>query len=62
MNLLERKIGLSVRALREGEDPDRGWTYTPEVGTASIGEIIGEQLDQFKRKSREPEDNEDDQS
>jgi small subunit ribosomal protein S1 len=62
MNLLERKIGLSVRALRETSDHDRGWTYTPEVGTASIGDIIGEQLDQFKRKSHRARGNEDDQS
>ncbi len=61
MNLLERKIGLSVRALKEDPDSDRGWTYTPEVGTASIGDLVGGQLEQFKRKSR-AKGSEDDQS
>ncbi|MFB3905037.1 MAG: 30S ribosomal protein S1 [Acidobacteriota bacterium] len=62
MNLLERKIGLSVRALKEDPDSDRTWTYTPEVGTASIGDLVGGQLDQFKRKSQRARGNEDDQS
>jgi small subunit ribosomal protein S1 len=62
MNLLERKIGLSVRALKEDSDQDRGWTYTPEVGTTSIGDLFGEQLDHFKRKSQGAKGNEDDQS
>jgi hypothetical protein len=62
MNLLERKIGLSVRALKEDSDSDRTWTYTPEVGTASIGDLVGGQLDQFKRKSQRARGNEDDQS
>jgi len=62
MNLLERKIGLSVRALKEDSDSDRTWTYTPEVGTASIGDLVGGQLDQFKRKTTRARGNEDDQS
>ncbi len=62
MNLLERKIGLSVRALKEDSDSDRTWTYTPEVGTASIGDLVGGQLDQFKRKTPRARGNEDDQS
>lgn len=62
MNLLERKIGLSVRALKEDGERDTGWTYTPEVGTASMGDLIGEQLDQFKRKSQRARGTEDDQS
>ena len=62
MNLLERKIGLSVRALKDDSDQDRGWSYTPEVGTTSIGDLFGEQLDQFKRKSQGTRGNEDDQS
>ncbi|RPH74733.1 MAG: S1 RNA-binding domain-containing protein, partial [Nitrospiraceae bacterium] len=51
MNLLERKIGLSVRALREDSERDT-WSYTPEVGTASIGELAGDQLGEFRKKAQ----------
>ena len=51
MNLLERKIGLSVRALQEGAEKEEGWFYTPEVATTSIGEIAGKQLGELKRKA-----------
>ncbi len=51
MNLLERKIGLSLKALKEGHEREPAWSYTPEVGTTSIGEIAGEQLGQLKRKA-----------
>ncbi len=51
MNLLERKIGLSVRALKEEGERDT-WSYTPEVGTASIGELAGDQLGEFRKKAQ----------
>jgi len=33
-----------------GEREDE-WTYTPEVGTTSIGEIAGAQLGELKKKA-----------
>ena len=51
MNLLERKIGLSVKALQDGAEKEEGWSYTPEVATTSIGEIAGKQLGELKRKA-----------
>jgi small subunit ribosomal protein S1 len=53
LNLLERKIGLSVRALTEDEGVSERWTYTPEVATTSIGEIAGAQLGEFKKKAEQ---------
>jgi small subunit ribosomal protein S1 len=53
LNLLERKIGLSIRALSEREEAEPRWTYTPEVATTSIGEIAGAQLGEFKKKKAE---------
>jgi predicted RNA-binding protein with RPS1 domain len=52
MNLLERRIGLSVKALRESVEREPAWSYTPEVGTASIGDLAGQQLGEFRRKSQ----------
>ena len=51
LNLLERKIGLSIRALSEDEGVEDRWTYTPEVATTSIGEIAGAQLGELKKKA-----------
>lgn len=51
LNLLERKIGLSLRALMEGGERPDEWTYRPEVGTTSIGEIAGQQLGELKKKA-----------
>ncbi len=67
MNLLERKIGLSLRALKEGGVREPSWSYTPEVGTASIGEIAGDQLGQLKKRAERsneetPKGEEDDES
>lgn len=70
LNLLERKIGLSVRALqepdREFNDQKRGskssWSYTPEVATASIGEIAGDQLGELKKRAESMKEGEDDES
>jgi small subunit ribosomal protein S1 len=63
LNLLERKIGLSIRALTEEEEPESRWTYTPEVATTSIGEIAGAQLGELKRKANEAKGgSEDDES
>lgn len=64
LNLLERKIGLSIRALSEGEEPEGRWTYTPEVATTSIGEIAGAQLGELRKKAELAKggDKEDDES
>lgn len=51
LNLLERKIGLSIRALSETEEAVDRWTYTPEVATTSIGELAGDQLGGFRKKA-----------
>lgn len=63
LNLLERKIGLSIRALTEVGEREDEWTYTPEVGTTSIGEIAGAQLGELKKKAeRAKGGSEDDES
>ncbi len=62
MNLLERKIGLSVKALKEGSDKEPSWTYTPEVATTSIGEIAGQQLGELRRKAQRARGGTDDES
>lgn len=51
LNLLERKIGLSIRALTEEGERAESWTYTPESGTTSIGEIAGAQLGELRKKA-----------
>ena len=55
LNLLERKIGLSVKALKEDvpEQEAAGWSYKPEVATTSIGEIAGKELDDLKKKAEQ---------
>jgi len=51
MNLLERKIGLSLKALKEDSERDDVWSYTKtEVPTTSIQELAGNKLDELKRK------------
>ena len=62
LNLLERRIGLSVRAMTEDSDREEGWAYKPEVATTSIGEIAGEQLGQLKKKAEQVEGADDDES
>ncbi len=63
LNLLERKIGLSIRALKEQVNAkDETWSYAPEVGTASLGEIAREQLDELKQKAQVAEGNENEES
>lgn len=62
LNLLERRIGLSVRALTEDSDREEGWAYKPEVATTSIGDIAGEQLGQLKKKAEQVEGADDDES
>ena len=61
MNLLERKIGLSRKAL-QGGDQEPAWSYTPEKATTSIGEIAGDQLGQLKKKARAQEERDNDES
>ncbi|HUG43431.1 MAG TPA: 30S ribosomal protein S1 [Acidobacteriota bacterium] len=51
LNLLERKIGLSIRALTEEGERAESWTYTPESATTSIGEIAGAQLGELRKKA-----------
>lgn len=51
LNLLERKIGLSIRALTEEVEPEERWTYTPEVATTSIGELAGDKFSELKRRA-----------
>jgi small subunit ribosomal protein S1 len=62
MNLLERKVGLSVKALKEDSEREESWAYTPEVATTSIGEIAGEQLGQLKKKAERGKGEEHDES
>ena len=52
LNLLDRKIGLSVKALKEETvEKEPSWSYKPEVATTSIGEIAGKELDELKKKA-----------
>jgi small subunit ribosomal protein S1 len=52
MNLLERKIGLSLKALKEEVEREDVLTYTKtEAPTTSLEELTGDQLDEFKRKA-----------
>ena len=62
LNLLERKIGLSVKALQEESEREENWSYEPEVATASIGDIVGEQLGQLKEKADQIKGESDDES
>ncbi|MEE8350042.1 MAG: 30S ribosomal protein S1 [Acidobacteriota bacterium] len=62
LNLLERKIGLSVKALNEGAEREESWAYKPEVATASIGDIAGKELGQLKKKAEQVKGDDDDES
>ena len=62
LNLLERKIGLSVKALQEKTEREESWSYKPEVATTSIGDIAGEQLGQLKKKAEQAEGDGNDES
>ncbi len=62
LNLLERKIGLSIRAMSEDEGVEERWTYTPEMATTSIGEIAGAQLGELKKKAEKAKETKDDES
>ena len=54
LNLLDRKIGLSVKALKEETvEKEPSWSYTPEVATTSIGDIAGKELDGLKKKAEQ---------
>ena len=54
LNLLDRKIGLSVKALKEETvEKEPSWSYKPEVATTSIGEIAGKELDELKKKAEQ---------
>lgn len=61
LNLLERKIGLSVKALQEGSEREESWSYKPEVATTSIGDIAGEQLGQLKKKAEQEQGGDNDE-
>ncbi len=50
LNLLERKIGLSLKALVERSNRET-WSYRPEVGKTSIGELAGSQLGGLKQRA-----------
>lgn len=62
LNLLERKIGLSAKSLQEGAEGDANWSYTPEVATASIGDIAGKELGELKKRAGQAEGDGDDES
>ena len=62
LNLLERKIGLSVKALQEETEREERWSYKPEVATTSIGDIAGEQLGELKKKAEREKGDDNDES
>ncbi len=62
MNLLERKIGLSVKALKAGSEAAESFDYKPEQPTATIGDIAGEQLDELKKKAKQGKEDDNDKS
>ncbi|HLV02712.1 MAG TPA: 30S ribosomal protein S1 [Acidobacteriota bacterium] len=53
LNLLERKIGLSIRALTDSSEREEEWSYSPEKATTSIAEIAGDQLGALKRRAEQ---------
>lgn len=53
LNLLERKIGLSIRALTDSGEREEDWSYSPEKATTSIAEIAGDQLGALKRRAEQ---------
>jgi small subunit ribosomal protein S1 len=57
MNLEEKKIGLSLKAMKEEEPRLEFTSYlaSADSGNASMGERLGEQLQRFKRTEPEPE-------
>ena len=62
LNLLDRKIGLSVKALKEEMvKKEPSWSYTPEVATTSIGDIAGKELDGLKKKAEQADEPADDE-
>ena len=64
MNLLERKIGLSIKALLDpgSDEAEDTWSYGAEVGRTSIGEIAGDELGQLKKKAELAKGDENDES
>ena len=60
MNLLERKIGLSVKALTEPVEEENE-SRASEIPTTSIGERAGEQLGRLKKKAESEKGDEDDE-
>lgn len=62
LTLLERRIGLSVKALTDEAEGEEGWAYKPEVATASIGDIAGDELGQLKTKVKEATEDGNDES
>ena len=63
MNLLERKIGLSIKALLQPdrEEVEDTWSYSTETPRTSIGEIAGDELGQLKRKAELAKEDENDE-
>ncbi len=62
LTLLERRIGLSVKALTDDAEGEEGWAYKPDVATASIGDIAGDELGQLKTKVEEATEDGNDES
>lgn len=62
LTLLERRIGLSVKALTDDAEGEEGWAYKPEVATASIGDIAGDELGQLKTQVKEATEDGNDES
>ena len=58
MNLEDKKIGLSLKAMKEEEPRLEFTSYlaSADSGNASMGERLGEQLQRFKRTETEPEE------
>lgn len=55
LNLLERKVGLSVKAVAE-EAGRESWSYRPETATTSIGELAGKELGELGKSGAPAED------
>ncbi len=62
MNLLERKVGLSVKAVKDKPDEEEKWSYTPEVAKISIGEIAAKQLGELRRRAESEKEGSNDKS
>jgi hypothetical protein len=57
MNLLEKKVGLSVKAMKEDSEPEDDFKayMKTESGSSTIGELAKEQLESLRSQVQKKE-------